>query len=138
MESLRAYNLKLVANILPLNVAEHFLKKQVNKEEVSLRANCSKHCKSKLPHFCPSTQHYRQIHFQTEGLLASFHILLFFSETPLFNVNSVVLDQAPHSADTHSAVSDLGLCTVKKPCKLSYFSERSCCGSCFIISHCCY
>ena len=34
MESLRAYNLKLVANILPLNVAEHFLKKQVNKEEV--------------------------------------------------------------------------------------------------------
>ena len=36
MESLRAYNLKLVANILPLNVAEHFLKKQVNKETVSL------------------------------------------------------------------------------------------------------
>ena len=35
MESLRAYNLKLVANILPLNVAEHFLKKQVNKETVS-------------------------------------------------------------------------------------------------------
>ena len=36
MESLRAYNLKLVANILPLNVAEHFLKNQVNKEEVSI------------------------------------------------------------------------------------------------------
>ena len=36
MESLRAYNLKLVANILPLNVAEHFLKKQVRKEEVCI------------------------------------------------------------------------------------------------------
>ncbi|XP_045169674.2 adenylate cyclase type 5-like [Mercenaria mercenaria] len=32
MESLRAYNLKLVANILPLNVAQHFLKRG-NKEE---------------------------------------------------------------------------------------------------------
>ncbi|XP_060607849.1 adenylate cyclase type 6-like [Ruditapes philippinarum] len=32
MESLRAYNLKLVANILPLHVAQHFLKRG-NKEE---------------------------------------------------------------------------------------------------------
>lgn len=34
MESLRAYNMKLVANILPLHVAEHFLKSQNNKDEV--------------------------------------------------------------------------------------------------------
>lgn len=36
MESLRAYNLRLLANILPLNVAEHFLKNQFKKDEVSL------------------------------------------------------------------------------------------------------
>jgi len=35
MESLRAYNLKLVANILPLHVAQHFLKRAANKDEVS-------------------------------------------------------------------------------------------------------
>lgn len=34
MESLRAYNLRLLANILPLNVAEHFLKNQFKKDEV--------------------------------------------------------------------------------------------------------
>lgn len=34
MESLRAYNLRLLANILPLNVAEHFLKTQFKKDEV--------------------------------------------------------------------------------------------------------
>ncbi|KAJ8314268.1 LOW QUALITY PROTEIN: hypothetical protein KUTeg_008829 [Tegillarca granosa] len=33
MESLRAYNLKLVANILPLHVAEHFLKNNLKKDE---------------------------------------------------------------------------------------------------------
>lgn len=35
MESLRAYNLRLLANILPLNVAEHFLKNQFKKDEVT-------------------------------------------------------------------------------------------------------
>lgn len=34
MESLRAYNMKLVANILPVHVAEHFLKAQNKKDEV--------------------------------------------------------------------------------------------------------
>ena len=34
MESLRAYNLKLLANILPMYVAEHFLKTQNSKDEV--------------------------------------------------------------------------------------------------------
>ncbi|VDI37068.1 adenylate cyclase 5, partial [Mytilus galloprovincialis] len=33
MESLRAYNLKLIANILPLHVAENFLKNQHKKDE---------------------------------------------------------------------------------------------------------
>ena len=33
MESLRAYNMKLVANILPVHVAEHFLKAQNKKDE---------------------------------------------------------------------------------------------------------
>lgn len=35
MESLRAYNLKLIANILPLHVAENFLKNQHKKDEVN-------------------------------------------------------------------------------------------------------
>ena len=39
MESLRAYNLKLLANILPLHVAEHFLQAQNKKDEVSLFNN---------------------------------------------------------------------------------------------------
>lgn len=34
MESLRAYNLKLVANILPLHVAKHFLRHAGKKDEV--------------------------------------------------------------------------------------------------------
>jgi len=34
MESLRAYNLKLVANILPLHVAKHFLRNAGKKDEV--------------------------------------------------------------------------------------------------------
>lgn len=34
MESLRKYNMKLVANILPVHVAEHFLKAQNKKDEV--------------------------------------------------------------------------------------------------------
>ncbi|XP_064647908.1 adenylate cyclase type 5-like [Lineus longissimus] len=33
MESLRAYNMRLLANILPIHVAEHFLKAQVKKDE---------------------------------------------------------------------------------------------------------
>ena len=40
MESLRAYNLRLLANILPLNVAEHFLKTQFKKDEVFCVVNC--------------------------------------------------------------------------------------------------
>ena len=38
MESLRAYNLKLLANILPMYVAEHFLRNQNNKDEVTTTA----------------------------------------------------------------------------------------------------
>ncbi|XP_052833073.1 adenylate cyclase type 6 [Octopus bimaculoides] len=34
MQNMKAYNLKLVTNILPLNVAEHFLKSQMKKDEV--------------------------------------------------------------------------------------------------------
>lgn len=35
MAALRTYNMKLVANILPLHVAEHFLKGQNKKDEVN-------------------------------------------------------------------------------------------------------
>ena len=34
MVALRVYNMKLVENILPKHVAEHFLKTQNNKDEV--------------------------------------------------------------------------------------------------------
>ena len=34
MESIRAYNMKLVSNILPMHVAQHFLKAQNEKDEV--------------------------------------------------------------------------------------------------------
>lgn len=37
MKNLKAYNLKLVCNILPLNVAEHFLKNQFKKDEVCIK-----------------------------------------------------------------------------------------------------
>ena len=40
MESLRAYNLKLLANILPMYVAEHFLKTQNSKDEVGTGQLC--------------------------------------------------------------------------------------------------
>ena len=35
MEKICAYNMKLVSNILPLHVAEHFLKTRDNKSDVS-------------------------------------------------------------------------------------------------------
>lgn len=45
MESLRAYNLRLLANILPLNVAEHFLKNQFKKDEVQfISLLCNLNC----------------------------------------------------------------------------------------------
>ncbi|XP_052765547.1 adenylate cyclase type 6-like [Mya arenaria] len=44
MESLRAYNLKLVANILPLNVAQHFLKRAGNKDEDMYYSDCECTC----------------------------------------------------------------------------------------------
>ena len=54
MESLRAYNLKLVANILPLHVAEHFLKRKSNKEEVCCVFLPINYLKKKL--FCTSEE----------------------------------------------------------------------------------
>lgn len=36
MESIRAYNMRLVSNILPMHVAQHFLKAQNNKDEVRI------------------------------------------------------------------------------------------------------
>ncbi|XP_062578862.1 adenylate cyclase type 5-like [Saccostrea cucullata] len=44
MESLRAYNLRLLANILPLNVAEHFLKTQFKKDEEMYYQDCDNAC----------------------------------------------------------------------------------------------
>ncbi|KAK3596837.1 hypothetical protein CHS0354_015696 [Potamilus streckersoni] len=44
MESLRAYNLKLVANILPLNVAEHFLKMQFKGDDELYYKDCDMTC----------------------------------------------------------------------------------------------
>ncbi|KAL4222848.1 Adenylate cyclase type 5 [Mactra antiquata] len=44
MESLRAYNLKLVANILPLHVAQHFLKRATNKDEDMYYSDCECTC----------------------------------------------------------------------------------------------
>ncbi|KAL5006591.1 hypothetical protein ScPMuIL_015397 [Solemya velum] len=44
MESLRAYNLKLVANILPLNVAEYFLKNRFKKDSDVYYKDCDSTC----------------------------------------------------------------------------------------------
>ncbi|XP_052245412.1 adenylate cyclase type 5-like isoform X2 [Dreissena polymorpha] len=44
MESLRAYNLKLVANILPLHVAQHFLKNAGKKDEDMYYNDCEFTC----------------------------------------------------------------------------------------------
>ncbi|XP_074659501.1 adenylate cyclase type 5-like [Tubulanus polymorphus] len=41
MESLRAYNMKLVNNILPAHVAEHFLKHHATKDEELFHQDCS-------------------------------------------------------------------------------------------------
>ena len=58
MESLRAYNLKLLANILPMYVAEHFLKTQNSKDEVS-----EGHTRqgSHLPEVMPARGHIRHV-----------------------------------------------------------------------------
>lgn len=44
MKNLKAYNLKLVCNILPLNVAEHFLKNQFKKDEDLYYQDCDNAC----------------------------------------------------------------------------------------------
>ena len=36
MRALQEYNMKLVGNILPMHVAEHFLKTQMRKDEVEI------------------------------------------------------------------------------------------------------
>lgn len=37
MENLRAYNLRLLSNILPLHVAEHFIKNKLKNEDDKAR-----------------------------------------------------------------------------------------------------
>ena len=58
MESLRAYNLKLLANILPMYVAEHFLKTQNSKDEVGAGHTRQR---SRQPEVTPARGHGRHV-----------------------------------------------------------------------------
>lgn len=66
MESLRAYNLKLVANILPLHVAQHFLKRG-NKEE-DMYYNDSEHTCVMFASIANFSEFYIELEGNNEGV----------------------------------------------------------------------
>ncbi|XP_013407025.1 adenylate cyclase type 5 [Lingula anatina] len=67
MENLRAYNMKLLANILPLHVAEHFLKSQNKKDEDLYYQGCDNVCVmfASIPNF---SEFYIELEGNNEGV----------------------------------------------------------------------
>ncbi|CAH1788216.1 unnamed protein product [Owenia fusiformis] len=67
MESLRAYNMRLVCNILPQHVAEHFLKSESKKDEDLYHEDCENVCVM-FASVCNFSDFYIELEGNNEGV----------------------------------------------------------------------